>query len=628
MLKNLSLKNKLAISASAAIILGGVLVEALSFKASLDRLDTEVEQRLESTTASYNQYVTDWILSKERALTSLPTEAKNDAIVTHLKQIRDSAKFDNVFLAYPDGSQANANGVILPPGNDDPRKWGWYTNAVATPSKVFMDNPTIAAATGANVVSLGKALSLHGQQVVLGADVEITDILNSMEKVIIPGSGFMFIANDKGNIFTHPNTKLLNKSVSTLGLDFSTIQKATNSHSNISIEIDGDEYIMYAQKIEDTSLITISVINYDSLVAPLFDAVSGQVLVTAIVVIICTLLFNLLCSILFRPLNNVSQALAQIANGSGDLTQRIHVENKDEVGELANNFNTFVESLQQLIQHIRLQSQQLTEGSEQSTNRVNNSVKELNLQQQEITMVATAVTEMASATREIASHAEQTAEAAQNSSSSTQKGHSLVIETKASINNLANEVNEASMVISELQQHSQEINTVLATIQGIAEQTNLLALNAAIEAARAGEQGRGFAVVADEVRVLSQRTHTSTEEIKSTIDILQQTTSRAVNLMKSSSDLANSSVEDADRATLALEEISSSVTLISDMATQIATAAEEQTHVTGEITQNVTSIKDVTDLLVIDSTDSLTQSHSLKEQAVNLSEKVATFKLS
>ena len=628
MLKNLSLKNKLAISASVAIILGGVLVEALSFNASLGRLDTEVEQRLESTTASYNQYVTDWILSKERALTSLPQEANADAITVHLKQVRDSAKFDNVFLAYPDGSQANANGVILPPGNDDPRKWGWYTNAVAAPSKVFMDNPTVAAATGANVVSLGKALNLHGQQVVLGADVEITDILNSMEKVIIPGDGFMFIANNKGNIFTHPDTKLLNKSVSTLGLDFSTIKQATNSNSDISIELDGEKYIMYAQKIDGTSLITVSVINYDSLVAPLFDAVSGQVLVTAIVVIICTLLFNLLCNILFRPLNNVSQALAQIANGSGDLTQRIHVENKDEVGELANNFNTFVESLQQLIQHIRQQSQQLTEGSEQSTNRANNSVKELNLQQQEITMVATAVTEMASATREIASHAEQTAEAAQSSSSSTQKGHSLVIETKASINNLANEVNEASMVISELQQHSQEINTVLATIQGIAEQTNLLALNAAIEAARAGEQGRGFAVVADEVRVLSQRTHTSTEEIKSTIDILQQTTSRAVNLMQSSSELANSSVEDADRATLALEEISSSVTLISDMATQIATAAEEQTHVTGEITQNVTSIKDVTDLLVIDSTDSLTQSNSLKEQAIDLSEKVATFKLS
>ncbi|MCE7554892.1 methyl-accepting chemotaxis protein [Aliivibrio fischeri] len=628
MFKNLSLKNKLAISASTAIILGGVLVEALSFKASLDRLDTEVEQRLESTTASYNQYVTDWILSKERALTALPTEAKNDAIVVHLKQIRDSGKFDNIFLAYPDGSQVNANGVILPPGNDDPRKWGWYTNAVAAPSKVFMDNPTVAAATGANVVSLGKALNLHGQQVVLGADVEITDILNSMEKVIFPGDGFMFIANDKGNIFTHPDTNLLNKSVSEVGLTFATIEQAANTNRDITVEINNDEFIIYAKRIDGTSLITVSVINYDSLVAPLFDAISGQILVTVFVVLICAVLFNLLCTILFRPLNNVSQALAQIANGSGDLTQRIHVENNDEVGQLANNFNTFVESLQLLIQHIRHQSQQLTDGSEQSTNRANNSVKELNLQQQEITMVATAVTEMASATREIASHAEQTAEAAQNSSTSTEKGHSLVVDTKASINNLANEVTEASNVISELQQHSQEINTVLATIQGIAEQTNLLALNAAIEAARAGEQGRGFAVVADEVRVLSQRTHTSTEEIKSTIDTLQQTTSRAVDLMQSSSSLASNSVEDADRAALALEEISASVTLISDMATQIATAAEEQTHVTGEITQNVTSIKDVTDQLVIDSEDSLTQSHDLKEQALELSEKVATFKLS
>ncbi|MEZ8104533.1 methyl-accepting chemotaxis protein [Vibrio cortegadensis] len=628
MFKKLSLKNKLAISASAAIILGGVLVEALSFNASLDRLDIEVEQRLESTTASYNQYVADWLVSKERALKSLTSEADKAAIVVHLKQVRDSAKFDNVFLAYPDGSQANANAVVLPPGNDDPRKWGWYTNAVANPSKVFMDNPTVAAATGANVVSLGKALDLHGQQVVLGADVEITDILNSMEKVILPGEGYMFIANDKGNIFTHPNTKLLNKPVSELGLNFPTLQQAANSNSDMQVELNGEQYVIYAKSIEGTSLMTVSVINYNSLVAPLFDAVYGQILVTGIVVIICTLLFNLLCNILFRPLNYVSEALAQIANGSGDLTQRIHVENEDEVGELAHNFNTFVASLQNLIGHIRQQSHQLTDQSDQSAKRANSSVNELNLQQQEITMVATAVTEMASATREIASHAEQTAQAAQNSSTSTNEGHTLVLHTKGSINNLANEVNEASSVISELQQHAQEINTVLSTIQGIAEQTNLLALNAAIEAARAGEQGRGFAVVADEVRVLSQRTHTSTEEIKSTIDTLQHTTNRAVSLMESSSTLATSSVEDADRATLALEEISSAVTLISDMATQIATAAEEQTHVTGEITQNVTSIKDVTDQLVIGSEDSLSQSNELKQQAIELNEKVATFKLS
>lgn len=242
-------------------------------------------------------------------------------------------------------------------------------------------------------------------------------------------------------------------------------------------------------------------------------------------------------------------------------------------------------------------------------------------------MVATAVTELASATREIASHAEQTANAAQDSTASTNNGQSLVQRTKGSINSLATELAEASTVICELERHAQEISTVLSTIQGIAEQTNLLALNAAIEAARAGEQGRGFAVVADEVRVLSQRTHASTEEIKATIDTLLQTTTRAVSLMDSSSNLANTSVSDADQATNALSEIHEAVSLISDMATQIATVAEEQTHVTGEITQNITSIKDVADELVISTQESSQESTKLKLQAQELTDKVATFKL-
>lgn len=628
MLKKMSLKNKLAISASIAIVLGGAIVEALSFNTSLERMNIDVDQRLESATTSYNNYVTEWIETKGNALSSLSKEAEESAIVAHLKQVRDSASFDNVFLAYPDGSQKNANGVILPPGNDDPRKWGWYTNAMKDQNKVFMDNPTVAAATGANVVSLGKAMRLHGQTLVLGADVEITKIIQGLEQVLLPGEGYMFIMNGKGNIFTHTDTKLLNKPVSDLGLSFQDIQSVKGKNHYTSVVTKGQDSIVYAEGIEGTDLTTVVVVNYDSLIDPLIAEALKLMMVTALIVVSCIVFFNIICNILFRPLNHVSEALAQIANGSGDLTQRITIDAKDEVGELADNFNTFVESLQNLIGHIREQSVQLTAQSQSGADRINGTVNEINHQQQEVTMVATAVTELASATQEIASHAELTAQAAQDSSDSSSNGEALVAKTKESIVNLAGELKEAGTVVADLNNHAQEISTVLSTIQGIAEQTNLLALNAAIEAARAGEQGRGFAVVADEVRVLSQRTHSSTEEIRATIETLQQTTTKAVSLMNGSAELADTSVQDAVEAANALNEINSTVSRISDMATQIATAAEEQTHVTGEITQNITSIKDVADHLVVGSEQSLEESKQVMQQSKSLNDRVSTFKLS
>jgi len=621
----MSLKNKLALSASLAIILGGILVAAVSFWSSMQRLDVEIEERLKGSFTSYNQYVADWIESKGTILSSLSNDIAPESLEKHLQQMAVSGGFDNVFAAFPDGSQKNANGVTLPTGNDDPRKWGWYINAKATPSKVFMDNPTVAAATGANVVSLGYLQQLQGQSVVIGADVEINDILQNMEQVVLPGDGYMLISNNQGAIFAHQDISLLNKKISSLGLDFAAIQQIIRVPHVEKIMVNGKENIVYAAPITNSDLFIIIVVDYNSSVAPLYSAIWNQVIATILVVVICTFLFNFLCNILFQPLLRVSDALALIAEGGGDLTQRIEVQANDEVGNLANSFNLFVSSQQQLIQHIRTQSETLTTESIESERQANQSVRELNHQQQEIDMVATAVTEMASATLEIASHAEQTARAAQDSTGSTNEGRQLVLNSKNSINNLASEVSGASKVIGDLNQHAQEISTILATIQGIAQQTNLLALNAAIEAARAGEQGRGFAVVADEVRVLSQRTHSSTEEIKATIETLQLTTAKAVGLMDSSSKLAICSVEDADQAANALEEINQSVVLISDMATQIATAAEEQTQVTGEISQNIVSIKDVTDILVLGANQNLLQSQQLNHQASELNGRVSTF---
>ncbi|MFT6985121.1 MAG: methyl-accepting chemotaxis protein [Psychromonas sp.] len=627
--KQITLKQKLAFSASFAILIGAILVMAISFQSSLKRLDIELNQRLLSSTSYYNRYVTDWLSAKGSGLKSLPASAERDQLEKHLQQLRIGAGFDNVFLAFKDGSQKNANGVILPPGNDDPRKWGWYKNAMANPQEVFMDNPTIAAATGEYVVSLGKTVQVLGETAIVGADVQIGDIIEQLQSAVLPGTSYMFIATAKGTIFAHANTELLNKPLSSLDPALS------RERSNLSavdyklqtMTVANQESYVYVAPIKGTRLQTIVVINKESVVAPLISALWEQLLATLIIVALCLLFFNLFCNYLFKPLKKVSRALEIIAQGGGDLTQRIEIDSNDEVGALATHFNQFMASLQLLIRDIFAQAEQLKHEAQESERRANESVKELELQQQEVSMVATAVTEMSSATQEIAQNAEQTAQAAYSSADYAEKGQSEVEKTQNSITNLAEEIGQATEVISELHQHAQDIDGILATIQGIADQTNLLALNAAIEAARAGDQGRGFAVVADEVRGLAKRTHSSTEEIQSMTAILQTSTNNAVALMNSSSLLAQGTVDDAQQAAQSLAKIKESVQGISDMATQIATASEEQNQVTSEITRNTTSIKDVTDKLTEDAALAKLQSSELNLQANALNAKVSTFQV-
>jgi methyl-accepting chemotaxis protein len=624
---HLTLKQKLSLSASLAIALGGVVVTTLSFIASLNRLDEELNERLFSVTHAYNQYVTDWLVSREAALSAFPDNVDEQHLVTHLRQVKDSGRFDNVFVAFGDGSQQNANRVVLPPDNNDPRRWGWYQNALKAPERVFMDNPTVAAATGANVVSLGLVARLGQQRVVLGADVDIEDLLQQLRQVRLPGSGHMLLTTDQGIIFADQDTRLLNRPIADKSPELTPelVKRLGNSGGLSRLSLNSSPHYLYVAPIDGSHLSTLVFIDRGSVLAPLYRTLWEQALATLAVLALCVLAFNLLCNRLFRPLQQVSGALTLIADGGGDLTRRIRLDSKDEVGTLALSFNQFVGSLAELISHIRQQARELGDSARQGEQQADLTAAELNRQQQEITLVATAITEMASATQEIARHAEQAAQAALSASGSTEQGRDLVLQSRHSINHLAGEIVQASAVIQELNRHAQDINSILATIQGIAEQTNLLALNAAIEAARAGAQGRGFAVVADEVRVLSQRTHTSTGEIQTMIANLQQTTGKAVALMEQSARLAQGTVTDADQAALALDHIYRDVTRICDMAAQIATAAEEQSQVSGDITRNTTSIKDVTDRLAEDTNRSRRQANLLSEQAAELNCKVATF---
>ncbi|MGC9491313.1 methyl-accepting chemotaxis protein, partial [Vibrio genomosp. F10] len=322
-----------------------------------------------------------------------------------------------------------------------------------------------------------------------------------------------------------------------------------------------------------------------------------------------------------------SVAMENIASGEADLTHRITPRYDDEVGKIANDFNVFVGNMHSVVSKLNEVASSLSLQAKTTLSQSEIRSRRIVSQQDDINMVATAIDEMGAATQEVAGNADNTAKHSEEAVSACIHGSDRVTQTHNSINSLESEVQSATQIMQELEIHAKSINSIISTIQGIAEQTNLLALNAAIEAARAGEQGRGFAVVADEVRVLSQRTHASTTEIQTMIDTLQVTTSKAVNIMNDSRDLATTSVEDANLAAVSLEQIQQSVKLISDMATQIASAAEEQATVTSEISRNTVGIRDVSNELAEEAHQAAIQAGELSALSNELQNEIGRFKL-
>ncbi len=296
-----------------------------------------------------------------------------------------------------------------------------------------------------------------------------------------------------------------------------------------------------------------------------------------------------------RPLNAAVLAMRDIAEGEGDLTRRLEAKGQDEVGQLARAFNSFIEKIQGVITQVAGSTAQLASAAEEMSVVTNETGEGVQRQKAETDSVATAMSEMTATVQEVARHAGSAAEAARLADQEAGQGRSVVAETVESIQRLADEVENAAGVIQRLEAGSEEIGTVLDVIRGIAEQTNLLALNAAIEAARAGEQGRGFAVVADEVRTLASRTQQSTEEIHAMIERLQGGARDAVQAMESGRTQARATVERAGRAGGSLESIAGAVSEITTMNTHIADAARQQGEVAEEINRNVSTITQVAD---------------------------------
>ncbi|MGD9170783.1 MAG: methyl-accepting chemotaxis protein [Candidatus Thiodiazotropha sp.] len=354
------------------------------------------------------------------------------------------------------------------------------------------------------------------------------------------------------------------------------------------------------------------------------EAHEQSAVVVLTVLALVSIIFGIVVSTIFASFIVGAVRKATVI-ASGDLTQDIEVSSRDEIGELLTAINGMRRKLLDMLSDISETTGQLSTASEEMSSITTQTSETIQTQRSETEQVATAMNEMTATVQDVAVNINHTASAADDAYEQTQQGSKIVQRAITQINKLAEQVESSSRTINDLEKHSEAINAVLDVIKGIADQTNLLALNAAIEAARAGEQGRGFAVVADEVRTLAGRTRQSTDEINEMIEKLQAGSRQAVSVMDQSREEAKSAVDFATQTGTALATITQAVEKINEMSSQIASAAEEQGSVAEEINRNIVKINDMSNQTADGANETAMASQNLAHMATELQGLVARF---
>ncbi|WP_404344067.1 methyl-accepting chemotaxis protein [Pseudoalteromonas mariniglutinosa] len=478
----------------------------------------------------------------------------------------------------------------------DPRSRPWYVAGKLAGGETVRTSAYYWAADDMVIVSTVKAIQEGGQIIgVQGMDVSLKGLTEIIANIKLGKTGYLMLVEDTGNVLVDIKNEDFRFKRLTEIADGNYKQLADNTQGQFDIVIDNKDFIANIYTSGKLGWKFIGLVEKSEVMSAANAMTFTILLISAVLITVFIVIASYISKVISAPIVEVSDGLTEISHGGGDLTQRLTIKTKDETAKLANSFNLFLNLIAELVKQINDCALQVSDTSSETSTQAAQLTESTSQQQQALEMAATAINEMAATANEVSASCANAAELAMQTQQASALGQTVITETVNSVVTLSDVINKATSDITQLDAESESIMSILSVIRGIAEQTNLLALNAAIEAARAGEHGRGFAVVADEVRALSQRTSESTEEIASQLDKLRKMSGQVSDEMTQSLERTNKTVELAHSAQQQFSEITASIVNISDLNTQIATAAEEQQHVAEDINRNVIEIKTAAD---------------------------------
>ena len=475
--------------------------------------------------------------------------------------------------------------------NYDPRVRPWYKTAMANPGKTVRTEAYYWAGDDAVLVSTVRAVAnqLGAQGGVVNIDVSLKQLTEIVKQIKLGESGYLMLMENNGTVLVDPKQPEHNfKALSSLGDGYAQLAKA--GKGLVEVELNGERYMANVWPSEQLGWTFIGLIKQSEVMSAATQLTWLIAIIAAVLAVLFAVVGASFASLIVRPIRSVASGLEGIAQGEGDLTQNLQIRGRDETAQLANWFNQFLAAIRNLIQSIGGAASKILDTSKSSTQVSHDMAEAAGRQREAVDMVSTAFHEMVATANEVARSCSQAAESADSGQRQAREGQQQIDAAVTSVDRLSQEIEQSAQSMQQLERDSNDIQSILGTIRSIAEQTNLLALNAAIEAARAGEQGRGFAVVADEVRALAKRTADSTAEIDGLLGNLAKRTSQVTQQMHASLEVSQQSVIRIGEARSSFGQIRESVDVIRDMNTQIATAAEQQHQVAEDINRHISHI--------------------------------------